>query len=139
MAGQENLQIIREIVAAWNAHDIEAFIKRLDTTTTWESDGFAAPFSGHDGVRQLFKLYIGAFPDLHVDIEQILAVEPYVVVRWRSTGTHLGKLGEIQPTARKVSLHGCSVMEVKAMKVGHAWVYFDNAQLLRQIGALPGN
>ena len=78
-------------------------------------------------------------PDLHLDIEQILAVDPYVIVRWRSTGTHFGKLGDIQPTARKVSLHGCSIMEVKAMKAGHTWVYFDNAHLLRQIGVLPGS
>ena len=78
-------------------------------------------------------------PDLHLDIEQILAVDPYVIVRWRSTGTHFGKLADIQPTARKVSLHGCSIMEVKAMKAGHTWVYFDNAHLLRQIGVLPGS
>jgi len=91
MAGQENLQIVREIFAAWNAHDIEAFVKRLDQKTTWESDAFSAPFSGHEGARQFFKLYVGAFPDLHLDIEQILAVDPYVIVRWRSTGTHFGK------------------------------------------------
>ncbi len=103
MAGQENLQIVREIFAAWNAHDIEAFVKRLDQKATWESDAFPAPFSGHEGGRQFFRLYIGAFPDLHLDIEQILAIDPYVIVRWRSTGTHLGKLGDIQPTARKVA------------------------------------
>ena len=56
MAGQENLQIVREIFAAWNAHDIEAFAKRLDQKTTWESDVFPAPFSGHEGARQFFKL-----------------------------------------------------------------------------------
>src|SRR2546428_6594401 len=60
MAGQESLQIVREIFAAWNAHDIEAFVKRLDQKTTWESDAFPAPFSGHEGARQFFKLYVGA-------------------------------------------------------------------------------
>jgi predicted ester cyclase len=89
--------------------------------------------------RALSSSLSGAFPDLHLDIEQILAVDPYVIVRWRSTGTHLGRLGDIQPTARKVSLHGCSVMEVKAMKGSHSWVYFDNAHLLRQIGVLPSH
>ena len=60
MAGQEKLQIVREIFAAWNAHAIEAFVKRLDQKTTWESDAFPAPFSGHEGARQFFKLYVGA-------------------------------------------------------------------------------
>jgi hypothetical protein len=34
MAGQDNLHIVREIYAAWNAHDVEGLVKRLDTKTT---------------------------------------------------------------------------------------------------------
>lgn len=137
MAGHDNVQIVREIFAAWNAHDVEAFVKRLDPKTTWESDAFPATFSGHEGARQFFKIYVTAFPDLHLDIEQILAADSYVVVRWRSTGSHLGPLAEVPPTGRKVTLRGCSVFEAKSAKVGHTWVYFDNAHLLRQIGVLP--
>ena len=138
MAEQDNLHLAREIFAAWNAHDLEGFGKRLDTKTTWESDAFPAPFPGHEGARQLFKVYLAAFPDLHLDIEQILAAgDSHVVVRWRSSGTHLGRLGDILATGRKVSHHGCTVLEVKNAKAAHAWVYFDNAHLLKQIGVLP--
>jgi steroid delta-isomerase-like uncharacterized protein len=138
MPGQDNLHIARENFAAWNAHDVEAFIKRLDTKTIWESDAFPAPFVGHEGARQFFKLYITAFPDLHLDMEAILAAgESHVVVRWRSSGTHKGPLANIPATGRKASVHGCSVMEVKNQKIAHAWVYFDNAHLLRQLGVLP--
>ena len=138
MAGQDNLQIARESFAAWNAHDVEAFVKRLDTKTIWESDTFPAPFVGHEGARQFFKLYLTAFPDLHLDVEAILpAGESQVVVRWRSSGTHKGPLANIPATGRKGSVHGCTVMEVKSQKIAHAWVYFDNAHLLRQLGVLP--
>jgi predicted ester cyclase len=34
-------------------------------------------------------------------------------------------------------VHGCTVNEVKQGKISHAWVYFDNAHLLRQLGVLP--
>jgi hypothetical protein len=50
MAGQHNLHIVREIFAAWNAHDVEGLVKRLDTKTTWKSDAFPAPFSGMKGL-----------------------------------------------------------------------------------------
>src|SRR5207302_11495108 len=66
MAGQDNLHVAREIFAAWNAHDVEGFVKRLDTKTAWESDVFPAPFSGHEGARHFFKVYLTAFPDLHL-------------------------------------------------------------------------
>ena len=139
-AGQDNLHIAREIFAAWNAHDVEGFVKRLDAKTRWESDVFPAPFSGHEGARQFFKVYLTAFPDLHLDIEQILAAgDSHVVVRWRSRGTHLGPLGDIPATGRKASNRGCTVMEIKNAKAAHAWVYFDNAHLPRQIGVLPGS
>ena len=138
MAGHDNLHIVRGMFAAWNAHDVDAFVKRLDAKTMWESDAFPAPFSGHQGARQFFKLYVTAFPDLHLDIEQILAAgDSHAVVRWRSSGTHLGPLADIPATGRKASTHGCTVMEVKHGKVDRAWVYFDNAHLLRQIGVLP--
>ena len=138
MAGQDNLHIARESFAAWNAHDVEAFVKRLDTKTIWESDTFPAPFVGHEGTRQFFKLYLTAFPDLHLDVEAILpGGESHVVVRWRSSGTHKGPFATIPATGRKGSVHGCTVMEVKNQKVAHAWVYFDNAHLLRQLGVLP--
>jgi len=42
MAAQDNVQIAREGFAAWNARDVEAFIKRLDAKTVWESDVFPA-------------------------------------------------------------------------------------------------
>src|SRR5262249_5455228 len=128
MAGQDNLHIARENFAAWNAHDVEAFVKRLDTKTIWESDAFPAPFVGHVGARMFFKLSLSAFPDLHLDMEAILpAGESHVFVRWHSSGTHKGPLANLPATGRKASVHGCSVMEVKNQKIAHAWVYFDNA------------
>lgn len=138
MTGQDNVHVAREVFAAWNAHDMESFIKRLDTKSVWESDVFPTPFTGHQGARQFFKLYVTSFPDLHLDVEQILAAgDGHVVVRWRFTGTHLGPLADIAATGRKVSNHGCTVMEVKQGRIGHAWVYYDHAHLLRQLGVGP--
>src|SRR5712692_8260422 len=99
MAQQENLQIVRELFAAWNAHDLNGYLKRLDQKTVWESDAFPAPFRGHEGARQFFQVYVTAFPDLHLDIEQMLSAgDNHVVVRWRSRGTHKGPLAQISAT-----------------------------------------
>src|SRR5262249_46318555 len=62
MAGQDNLHIARESFAAWNAHDVEAFVKRLDTKTIWESDTFPAPFVGHQGARHSSSSTSRRFP-----------------------------------------------------------------------------
>ena len=72
------------------------------------------------------------------EIEQMLAAgDSHVVIRWRSKGTHRGPLANIPATGKSASNHGCTVMELKNEKVSRAWVYFDNAYLLRQLGVLP--
>src|SRR5438067_4265429 len=118
MAAQDHVHILREVFAAWNAHDAEGFLKRLDTKTVWETDVFPAPFAGHEGARQFFKLYVTAFPDLHLDIEQMVAAgDSHVLVRWRSKGTHLGPLAQVQASGDTAGIHGCSVMEVRNSKI----------------------
>ena len=72
------------------------------------------------------------------DIEQMLAAgDSHVVIRWRSRGTHRGPLANIPATGKSATNHGCTVMELRNAKVSRAWVYFDNAHLLRQLGVLP--
>jgi steroid delta-isomerase-like uncharacterized protein len=137
MADQDNVRVVREVFEAWNAHDAERFVKLLDASTVWSSDAFPAPFKGHEGARQFFQVYVSAFPDLHLDIEDIIADNDRVVVRWRSGGAHRGDLGGLKPTNRRSELQGCTVSEVKGGKIHRAWVYFDNATMLRQLGALP--
>jgi steroid delta-isomerase-like uncharacterized protein len=82
-------------------------------------------------------MYVRAFPDLHFEIEQILASADYVITRWRATGTHGGELMGIPPTNRGAVTHGCTVTEVKNGKMAREWVYWDTGNLLRQLGVLP--
>lgn len=134
---QQNAQIARQSFEAWNSHDVNAFTKLLAEDTVWESDAFPMTFRGQEGARQFFQFYVGAFPDLSFELEQVLSEGDHVVVRWKSTGTHRGDLPDLPATNRTTSLHGCSVSEIKGGKITRAWVYFDNATLLRQLGVLP--
>jgi steroid delta-isomerase-like uncharacterized protein len=137
MSPPDHLHIVREVFAAWNAHDLNGYLKRIDQKCLSESDAFPEPFRGHDGARRFFQIYLTAFPDLHLDIEQVLPAGDHVVVRWRSTGTQRGPLMSVAPTHKRAELHGCSVFEIQNGKVVRSWVYFDNAHLLRQLGAMP--
>ncbi len=84
------------------------------------------------------EMYLHAFPDLHFEIEQMLACGDYVVTRWHSTGTHKGELMGIPATNRRgEGLHGCTVHEVKDGKLQHDWVHWDALTLLRQLGVMP--
>jgi steroid delta-isomerase-like uncharacterized protein len=88
MSEQDNVRIARQGWAAWNAHDPDSFVKLIADDFVSESDTLPTPLRGRDGARQSMQMYIKAFPDLHFDIEQMIASGEYVITRWHGTGTH---------------------------------------------------
>jgi len=84
------------------------------------------------------EMYLHAFPDLHLEIEQSIASGDYVITRWHAIGTHRGELMGIAPTNRRgPGIRGCTVNQFVNGKIVHEWGYWDVATLLRQLGAMP--
>ena len=80
----------------------------------------------------LFK----AFPDLRIEVEQIIASGDSVVTRLRVTGTHEGNFAWIAPTGKSIAMQACSVVEVRNGKAVRGRLYADNASLFQQLGVL---
>jgi steroid delta-isomerase-like uncharacterized protein len=138
MSEQDNMQLARQVIDAWNAHDPERLVKQADEKYTAESDTIPAPVNGAQGLREFMKVYVTAFPDIHFTNDQILADGDFVVTRWTATGTHGGVLMGIPATNRKTVTRGCTVSQYKHGKGIHDWIYWDTGNLLRQLGVLPG-
>lgn len=138
MSEQENLRVVRAMFDAWNAHDGDRLVTLLDEGFVSESDTLPGPVRGPEAQRQVLEMYVRAFPNLHLEVEQMLASGEYVVSRWHATGTHKGELMGIPPTNRRgEGVRGCTVGEVRNGKVLREWVYWDVATLLRQLGVMP--
>ena len=84
----------------------------------------------------MLEMQLRAFPDLRIDVEQILAIGDHVIVRAHVTGTHKGPFAGIAPTNKRVSLHSCNVVEVINGKAIRSRLYSDNASLFEQLGVL---
>lgn len=131
--------VVRQAINAWNAHDPDGVAKHFSKDVVSESDTLPSALHGPEGVKQSVKMYLAAFPDLHFEIEQMLASGNYVTTRWRATGTHRGELMGIPPTHKRAVTHGCTVEEIKNGKIAREWIYWDTGNLLRQIGVLPSS
>lgn len=134
MSEQENRRLIEEQLAAINAHDLDRYVKGFADSYVGESDAFPTPTRGPEGVRQTAGVYLRAFPDLHLDAEEIIASGDHVIVRWRASGTHKGEYNGIQPTNKKVNARGCTVNEVKNGRVVRSAIYSDQLAVLGQLG-----
>jgi predicted ester cyclase len=92
MSEQVNVQIARDGWDAWNAHDVNAWLKIIDEQHVWETDTLPAPLIGRDAAGQAMRMYLAAFPDLRFTVDQLLSSRDYVVSRYTATGTHQGDL-----------------------------------------------
>jgi predicted ester cyclase len=78
-----------------------------------------------------------AFPDFHIEIEDMLVDGDKVVVRQTHTGTHRGTFAGVEPEGRRIETTQISILRLTDGKISEVWVNLDQLTMLRQIGALP--
>jgi steroid delta-isomerase-like uncharacterized protein len=84
-----------------------------------------------------FQRIVGAFPDLKIKVEDVLAHGDKVVVRWTATMHHTGDSLGIPATYKPVSLGGMSWVRFANGQVVEGWDNWDKFAMLQQIGAIP--
>jgi predicted ester cyclase len=90
---------------------------------------------GPEPFKAVHRTFVGAFPDLHVDIEDIVAEGDRVAVRWRVSMTHLGDHLGFAATGKKGTLDGSSFLIVKDNQVMEGWNQMDLQGLMQRLQA----
>ncbi|HEY7967825.1 MAG TPA: ester cyclase [Solirubrobacteraceae bacterium] len=93
--------------------------------------------TGPEVFKRTVSMYRAAFPDVRMVVDDVVAADDKVVLRWHSEGTHRGELAGLAPTGVRGSVTGISIDRWKDGKVVESWVEWDNLGLARQIGAAP--
>jgi steroid delta-isomerase-like uncharacterized protein len=137
MAEKDNLQFAKQAIAAVNAHDIDRYLQLIDSSYVAESETLPAPIHGHEGARQFLTMMFQAFPDFHLEVEEIIASGDHVVTRVVASGTHKGTFAGVPATNKKATWHACNVVRLKNGKTISSRIYADNVSLMRQLGVLP--
>ena len=97
--------------------------------------GFPAmDLAGH---KQFATAFYGAFPDLTHTIEDVIAEGDRAAVRFRLTGTHSGEFMGAPASGKAVDVGAMVLMDIDSGKVTELRGEFDEAGMLRQMGALP--
>ena len=136
MAENDNIEYAKKQIAALNARDLDGYLSRIDESYVGQSETAPGPIQGREGVRQNLEGIFRAFPDLRIDVEQIIATGDSVVARIRMTATHKGSFAGIAPTNKSIALEACNVLEIRDGKAIRGRLYADNATLFQQLGAL---
>jgi predicted ester cyclase len=104
---------------------------------------FAADFVSHnnppglppgvEGVKQFFTTFRDAFPDVSVEIDELVAEGDRVAVATTFTGTHEGELMGVAPTGRRVSVTGIDMVRVAGGRIVEHRGLTDIVGLMRQL------
>ncbi|MGQ4416105.1 ester cyclase [Streptomyces sp. SAS_269] len=92
--------------------------------------------TGVQALKEVWTVLLRAFPDLRVEIEDVIAEGDKVVYRNTVTGTHLGEYRGLAPTGRSVRYGEIFVFRLAGGRIAEIWGVVDVLSQLRQLGAV---
>jgi predicted ester cyclase len=97
--------------------------------------------SGREGVLTFLGVFHEAFPDLRLEVTQLLIDGSAAAAEGTLTGTHDGVLhapnGDVPPTGRAVELRWAAVYATDGDTLKSEHLFFDQMDFLGQLGLLP--
>lgn len=137
MQEEKNKQVIREFTKIFkNEHNVDGVGHLFDTKSFIHH--FRAPLpTGFEGLRQVGIMMNGAFPDVVVTEEDLIASGDRVIERSSAVATHKGSMMGERPTNKRVAWSEIHIYRLKHGKVCEHWAEIAMMELLQQIGLLP--
>jgi steroid delta-isomerase-like uncharacterized protein len=91
-----------------------------------------------DGVLDLFRGYLAAFPDLHMSVQEIIANGDRAVARVTTTGTQTGDWMGLPASGKRVEVQLIDIMGFDAGgRICEHWGVMDMLSMLQQLGVVP--
>lgn len=89
---------------------------------------------GSEALKELIAAYRNAFPDLHLDIEELVSTDDKAVLSFTLSGTHQGELMGIAPTGRQMKVNGMTLSHFESGKIVEEWELLDQLNMFQQLG-----
>ena len=132
--------VAARFLEAFNAHDEDAIRSLNAENTVFEAPG-DVHLEGREAATQYALAWLGAFPDARLVVHNELAAGDWVVQECTFKGTHEAMLsgpgGDIPATQREVTGRGVQMLKIEGDEVVDTRLYFDQVQLLTQLGLMP--
>jgi predicted ester cyclase len=134
---QQNLSSVNRIYAEFINQGNEAVFDELVDANIIENEEMPPGMEpNREGVKQLFRMFRSAFPDLHFQVDELIAADDKIVARISVSGTNEGSFMKMPPTGNKISYKLIDIFRLVNGKVVEHWGIGDNAKMMQQLGAI---
>lgn len=116
-------QILQGFFQATNRGDY-SFIPKLyapsATIHTLDGDKY-----GPDVIMDIFKKWKIALPDFQIEPLCLIQESDVLVIHWRAKGTFTNPIRDIQPTGKKITMHGFTCFKCRDNQIVEHWARVD--------------
>ena len=135
MSLEQNKDTARRLYELVNAGRVEA-VADLVSSDYKEHDPLPGQGSGKEGVLDRFSLLVTALAPSFT-VEDVVAENDRVVVRWTNSGTHVGEFAGIPATGKTFTINRIDVYRVVDGHLCEHWHVIDQLTMMGQLGLLP--
>ena len=136
-------EIAARSLAAFNSHDAEALstLEDPNVVATFPSPTGRSEARGREASKAYNQSWFSAFPDAKTTVINEVIGEQSIVQEGTFTGTNTGawksEAADMPATGKTVKGDYCLVATVKDGLIVASHLYFDQVQLMTQLGLMP--
>ncbi|WP_211240657.1 ester cyclase [Hamadaea tsunoensis] len=119
----------------WNKGNVDICDEVFAQNCSFHDPSFH--IDGITGMKQQVRELRTANPDLHMDIQEVLAEGDLTAARWTMGGTARGEFQGIPGTGKSYVMTGMIMDKWQGDHIVEEWVNYDLAGTLQQIGIMP--
>jgi steroid delta-isomerase-like uncharacterized protein len=140
-AGQYK-SLVHKYLHAWNSGNVSS----LETIVSNQFEMRVSPsFDARrslDSLKSSIVYWHTAYPDFHIEFNEVIYSPNAVAIRWTLRGTNSGP-GPPPPTGKAVNFPGMSILHISEGKIDDEWISGDDLTWFKQLGftlvaATPG-
>ena len=134
MSAENEALVRRYVEEVYDQRKLEVVDEIFASEFTFHDPDLPGGARGPEGIKRVVKIFLDAFPDLQVTLDDELSSGDKVVTRWTTRATHQGELMGIAPTGRRIEVTGVGIWRVAEGKIAEAWLIFDAFGMMQQLG-----
>ncbi len=131
---EQNKELARKMFEAWGKGDFETYKELLAPDYAYYYPSRSTTSMSQEETIEIRKMLQKAIPDISWSIEELIATEDKVIIRFVERGTHEGEFMGIPATGNKYETSGISIRRIENGKVVEEREELDKLGLYQQLG-----
>jgi predicted ester cyclase len=136
MPPQENIEALQRALNRFRVRDLEGYLAMYSNSVIHH--GYSSRIRpGVPGLREHYTNLLKCFPDMRVEVEDIISEGEKLVHRFTFWGTHRGEYLGIAATGKLVTSAGIQINRFSDGKCIEVWSVHDTLRFMTQLGVIP--